>query len=197
MVRKNSGAQGKKTRLASALERAQRTLTREILTTALAELPPTTTMGEVVDSLGEAGFGKDFQTLSLRDFVAAVGGAASAPARRAPRGTPASRSAATARRQVNTRTAQGRESLDQAVAGFLERRRTARAGDIRKSVGGTSNQVRQSLTRLMESKRVTKRGQKRGTEYSWSAAAAGAAPAGKRRKGRPSARKRRAARKRA
>jgi len=65
------------------------------------------------------------------------------------------------------RTAAGRARLDAAVSAYLGKAGSARAEDIRKAVGGTSAQVRQALTRFMDAKKVSKKGQKRATVYSW------------------------------
>ena len=77
----------KKTRVVVALERAKKSLTQEVLTQAMADLPHGTTIGEVVTAMRSAGFAKDFEAMSLRDFVAALGnGAARPPGRRRRRG---------------------------------------------------------------------------------------------------------------
>ncbi len=115
--------------------------------------------------------------MSLKDFVGAVGGADPKAAGRSAKKTGR-------KKKVNTRTAEGRETLDKAISEFLASSKTARAGEIRKAVGGTSHQVRQSVSRLMAAKRVTRKGQKRGTEYSWRGRAAKSGPAGVRAKGR-------------
>lgn len=167
-ARRKAGSQTrpKTSRVAAALERARVKVTEEVLAQAMAGLPARTTMGEVVTSIRSAGFAKDFEAMSLSDFVAKVGNAAVAGrlgGRKAGRGG-AKRAAA---RKVNTRTEAGREKLDADVAAYLTSAKSARAEDIRAAVGGTSAQVRQALTRLMEAKKVSKKGQKRATEYSW------------------------------
>ncbi len=162
-------ARKKKTRIAALLESAQKTLAQEILASTMQKLPRRTTMGEIVTSLEAAGFGKDFEAMSLEDFVSALGGQVSAKSARGGKSRP--RKATRARRpaKVNTRTEEGRAALDLAVGKFLfltSAKGPSRAESIRAAVGGTAAQVRQSLGRLMAEKKVTKSGQKRGTAYS-------------------------------
>ena len=162
-------ARKKKTRIAALLKSAQKTLAQEILASTMQKLPRRTTMGEIVTSLDAAGFGKDFEAMSLEDFVSALGGPVSA---KAPRGKGRAKKKATRAKRsakLRTRTAEGRAALDLAIGKFLfltSTKEPSRAENIRAAVGGTPAQVRQSLTRLMEEKKVTKSGQKRGTTYS-------------------------------
>ena len=135
------------------LERARKRVTQEVLTRAMVGLPANTTMGEMVASNRSAGFATDFEAMPSgrrRGRKAARGGA--------------SRAAST---RIYTRTAAGREKLDAAVADYLPRAKSAWAAGILKAVGGTSPQVRQSLSRLMDAKKLSKKRQKRATEYRW------------------------------
>lgn len=154
-------------RVVAALERARQSLTQSVLTQALADLPPSTTMGEVVASMKEAGFAHTFEGMSLDDFVAAMGGGA--PRKRAGNraAAPAPRRSGGKSAKVNTRTEAGREQFDAAVARALAAAGTAGATELRLEVGGTAAQIRQSLERLMAARKASKRGRKRGTTYSW------------------------------
>ena len=104
--------------------------------------------------------------MSLRDFVDAIG---ERPAKG--RGTKAAKRGAMRRAsgKLNTRTSVGRNKLDDAISRFLESVGSARAEEVRKAVGGTAAQIRQSMSRLMQARKVSKKGQKRSTEYSWKA----------------------------
>lgn len=68
---------------------------------------------------------------------------------------------------VNTRTPEGREAYDQAVLGALASvGGPANSEQIRPIAGGTSLQLRTSLTRLANEGKITWEGQARGTRYS-------------------------------
>ena len=178
-------ARKKKSRIAELLKSAQKTLAQEILASTMQQLPGRTTMGEVVSSLEAAGFGKDFEAMSLEDFASALGGPAPAKATGSRR--KAKKKATRARRpaKVNTRTEEGRAALDAAVGKTLASANgPSKAESIRAAVGGTAAQVRQSLSRLIEEKKVTKSGQKRGTAYSLRGKAGGKAEAASKPRGR-------------
>jgi len=184
----------------AALERARQSLTQDILTQALADLSPDTTMGEVVASMKAAGFGNTFAEMSLNDFSGALNGAAPRPRGRKP-GRPAGRKpgrpakAVAKGGKVNTRTEAGREAYGAAVAQALSSKGTAAAGDLRAAAGGSAAQVRQALDRLMAAGKVSKSGQKRGTVYAWGRGAARKAGASKTTRKKGGGRKKKAARK--
>ncbi|TPV94737.1 MAG: hypothetical protein B7733_13650 [Myxococcales bacterium FL481] len=68
---------------------------------------------------------------------------------------------------VNTRTPEGREAYDEAVLGALRSvGGPANSEQIRPLAGGTSLQLRTSLTRLANEGKITWEGQARGTRYS-------------------------------
>jgi predicted HTH transcriptional regulator len=68
--------------------------------------------------------------------------------------------------RVDTRTAAGRYAYDQAVFGALEGNQGAMtAQEIRACVGGTADQIRASLTRLLEDDILTAKGQGNATRY--------------------------------
>jgi len=69
-------------------------------------------------------------------------------------------------RTVNTRTSAGRERFDDAVLEVVHRaRRRIGAVEVRKQVGGTPQQVRTALHRLIERKAIVAEGQARATTY--------------------------------
>lgn len=160
-----------KNRVVAALERARQSLTQDMLTHALAELPPSTTMGEVVASLKDAGLRETFDGLSLGDFTGTLGNGAPVKRGRKPGRptTPQARRPAKAGK-VNTRTQAGRAAYEAAVAQALSSAGVSGATELRGVVGGTAAQMRQALERLMEAGKASKNGQKRGTTYSWGAA---------------------------
>ncbi len=160
-------ARKKRTRIATLLKNAQKTLVKEVLASTMHQLPRRTTMGEVVSSLEAAGFGNDFEAMSLEEFVSALGGPAPAKAARGRRRAKKKATRAKRSAKVNTRTEEGRAALDAAVGKTLASAKgPSKAESIRAAVGGTAAQVRQSLSRLIEEKKVIKSGQKRGTAYS-------------------------------
>lgn len=65
----------------------------------------------------------------------------------------------------NTRSDEGRESIDRAVLGVLRGDEPMGAEAIRSMVGGTANQIRTSLNRLIEAGEVSFQGRARGTRY--------------------------------
>ena len=70
-------------------------------------------------------------------------------------------------KNVDTRTAAGREAYDQSVLESIQSaRKPIGATDIRKKVGGTPLQVRTAAKRLEESGYITSEGQARATRYS-------------------------------
>lgn len=140
------------TALDEAISRATAGLSRQVLSQAIAGLPGTTSMGQVTDDFAGSTYNEVFRSMSLNQFVDTVMGTGS---RKGGGGG------------LNTRTAAGRESMDAAVSAALESAGTAGAEEIRASVGGSSAQVRESMVRLMEAGSVTRKGEKRGTRYTW------------------------------
>lgn len=68
---------------------------------------------------------------------------------------------------VNTRTPEGRRAYDAAVLAVIkESARSVKAPEITSKVGGTALQVRKSLARLIELRKVTWEGKARGMRYS-------------------------------
>jgi hypothetical protein len=67
---------------------------------------------------------------------------------------------------VNTRTSSGREAYDSAIQGIIEAARgPVGASAIRSKVGGTPQQARAALHRLIEAGTITYTGQARATKY--------------------------------
>ncbi len=155
----------------ASLDRAIEDASRRAFREALAVLPGSTRVGRFLDQLSNSPYMEHLRALSLDELAEAVRSAGGAVTRAASAGK-AARTAATPKRgrgrSYNTRTAKGRAQIDRAVAAFLEKSGRASAEEVRAAVGGTSAQVRESLTRLIKEKRVTKSGQRRGTRYQWS-----------------------------
>ena len=112
----------KKSSIAAALERAKSTLTQEVMRKAMSELPLGTPMGVIVGSLRSAGFVKEFEAMTLRDFLASFDReAATGPGGRRAKQQGARKRAA--RGKPNTRTARGTS----------KRKISARSGGKRKA----------------------------------------------------------------
>jgi hypothetical protein len=194
----------RKSSITVALERARASVTQDLITRALAEVPASTTICELVASMKSDGLSAEFEGMSISELGAAMGNGSAAPATR--RGRPAKRGrkpgtkaggapkAKAAGGKINTRTQDGRDALDAAVAVFLQSAGSARAEAVRAAVGGQAAQVRKSLERLMAAKKVSRSGQKRGTTYHWGKAAGPAKKAKAKRKAKAGGRKKKARR---
>lgn len=68
---------------------------------------------------------------------------------------------------VDTRSAAGRAAYDEAVMGFVGKAKGKKvsAQDIRKAVGGTPEQARRALNRLIEAGKLSYTGKARATRY--------------------------------
>ena len=154
-----------KSRLASALEQARVAASKDILQQALADLGTRITMGELIDEMAESEFHESFRLLTVAELAAAGAGTAKATKARATSGR-ARRSGPV--RTYQTRTETGREQIDAAVTEFLSSQtESVGAEEVRKVVGGTPPQVRESLRRLVESGQASRDGEKRSTRYTW------------------------------
>jgi hypothetical protein len=103
---------------------------------------------------------------SIVDFAlgSATASRGTAPSPKATNGKPASKPSRS--KGVNTRTASGRESYDAAIASVIEAARgPVGATQIRAKVGGTPQQARAALHRLIETGTITYTGQARATKY--------------------------------
>ena len=69
--------------------------------------------------------------------------------------------------KLNARTQAGREALDTHVETVLKKAGRMRAENLRAQIGGTSQQVRESLKRLMSLGLVRTEGERRATTYIW------------------------------
>ena len=71
-------------------------------------------------------------------------------------------------KKVNTRTAAGRATFEDAILGALGELDggSVSGADVKAKVGGTSLQVRTAMNRLIEDEKVTFEGKARGTRYS-------------------------------
>ncbi len=156
--------------LLGSLDRAIEDASRRAFKEALAVIPGTTRVGRFLDQLANSPYMEHLRALSLDELAEAVRAAAGGARRAAPAAKPGRAAAPSKRRRgksYNTRTAKGRAQIDRAVAAFLEKAERASAEEVRAAVGGTAAQVRESLTRLIKEKKVTKSGQRRGTRYHW------------------------------
>ncbi|MCA9695112.1 MAG: hypothetical protein KC636_36370, partial [Myxococcales bacterium] len=99
--------------------------------------------------------------------VAATPAVAPAKPTDTPRSTTKQRGAGNKAKGVNTRTQDGRDTYDKAMLDALQRSngKQVAAPELSAAVGGTPQQVRTSLARLIEAGKVTWTGQARGTRY--------------------------------
>ena len=169
----------RKTNVAAAIDRALGNASRTLVRTAIAELPRSTTVGELLDAMPRE-HAATLRGMTLSEFVAtASGDGAAPPARRGPGRPRKTASAKKTRRKAakksttnakarTTRTQAGREKMDADVAAFLQGKGgVVAAEEIRESVGGSPQQLRDSLLRWTEAKKVKRTGERRGTRYSW------------------------------
>ena len=162
----------------TSLDRALRQASIRIVREALANLPARTSMGDIIDEFSRSQYKNDFRSLTVAEFLAALGGEASARAvPAAPRRAPASKVSGSRKKSYNTRTAEGRARLDAAISAFLQRVGSAGSETIQADIGGKTAQVREACKRLMKAGRVTKQGQKRATVYIWKGGGKGGASA--------------------
>ena len=174
-----------------SLNRASREASIRIVTEALASIPSSTEVGKLIDEFSKSDFDSHFRSLTMAEFMAAIQGHAAAPGR----GRQASSGAKAAPRGrskgINTRTAEGRAALDEALSQHLAGVGSAGSEELQKALGVTAAQVRQAVKRLSKTVKVT--GQKRATRYHWKATSSAASkPAAKKAGGR---RKKKASRK--
>lgn len=143
-----------------SLARAQADVAKSVFTQALGRMPSTISMGQLISDIAATPYQDAFFGMTLNGFIAAVQGQSAKSAESSGSGR-------------NTRTQDGRDAIDADVALFLESAGTASAEAMRMSLGGTSAQLRDSLTRLMDAGMVTRSGEKRGTKYSWKSGKSG------------------------
>lgn len=158
--------------LVSALEDSKRQLLVDLL-----RQHPELTLGEL-QQLARGDLGPTLRLITIADLLDSVQRVPPAPAPRGVSGrNPAGKApeksvltamdaAETAKPDVNTRTAAGREALDEkiieavtAIGGPVS------AAQVQARVGGTNMQVRAGLNRLIEAEKLTWSGQARGTRY--------------------------------
>jgi hypothetical protein len=151
--------------VASAIEEASRNALKE----ALGVVGHGTPVGNLLDQVADSPYLERFRDLTIGELLEAMSGA-SKPRRGRPPGSgsaPAKKKGKGSRKSFSTRTDSGRKKIDVAVSDFLSSAGEAGAEQIRSAVGGTSAQLRQSLDRLRKAKKVSRKGQKRGTRYTW------------------------------
>ena len=154
----------------SAFIRAHCTIVLE----AMKAAPSDTTLGELMQALKLHGLADAFLATSLGQLrgesmasrIAAIGYSHDdeedepdeKPERSTAKAIPA---------KLNARTQSGREALDTEVEGVLKKAGRMRAENLRAQIGGTSQQVRESLKRLMSLGLVRTEGERRATTYIW------------------------------
>ena len=153
----------------ASLNEAVADASRQAFKDVLAGLPSSTAIGKFVDQLTSTSYHDIFHSLTLGEFAEAIGKVTAAPGRKSGLAQPAGRAKA---RKHNMRTVKGQEKLDAAVSKHLSRSGQASAENIRKVVGGTADQVRDSLARLADLGSVNRTGERRATRYSWTASKA-------------------------
>lgn len=147
-----------------SLDQAFAEVSSRIVHDAIKDLPANMTMGALIDEFGESEYNDHFREMNLGDFLTAMGGRRQGGAP-GPRKT--TRKASGGGKKYNTRTAEGRDELQAAVADALGSAGSASSEEIRRAVGGTPAQLRQALARLKEDGKVKVTGQKRATMYHW------------------------------
>ncbi len=157
--------------VASAIEEASRNALKE----ALGVVGHGTPVGNLLDQVADSPYLERFRDLTIGELLEAMSSASKTRRGRPPGSgkkaaggsAPAKKTGTKSRKSFSTRTEAGRKKIDAAVSDFLSSAGEAGAEQIRSSVGGTSAQLRQSLDRLRKAKKVSRKGQKRGTRYTW------------------------------
>jgi hypothetical protein len=107
------------------------------------------------DSLGD---------ITVGELISGRPGRSARPARRKRAARKARRRGG--RKKVDTRTAEGRELYDASVFQAVKSAKGSVTADaVREQVGGTGDQMRRSLGRLVDTKKVKRSGRGRGTKY--------------------------------
>lgn len=154
----------RKSRLTESIERAMQSMSKQVMKQALGDMPRDMSMGAIIAEFEKSEFAGRFAQMTLGDFAEVLGGGASVPRSAGPKKAAKAKKTGT---EFNTRTLTGRAQLRDLVIGVLSKAGTAGAQSIRGEVGGTSAQVRECLTRMLEDGTATKQGEKRGTRYTW------------------------------
>jgi len=122
------------------------------------------TLGDVFELAKEMGIdGLNVQDVFFGDLPSTGKGWAKKRAKALP--AAAKVSAANEPAEPDTRTLKGRKKYDKTVFRALSKRGWRKAPHVREKVGGTPDQVRSSLARLIESGSVIWQGRARATEY--------------------------------
>ena len=128
-------------------------MSRQFFMQAMSKLPASMTMGALVADIASSSFGDQFNALTIGQFIEAVRGGG--------------RSSGQTGGNFNTRTQTGRDQIDASISGALERMGSSGAESIRKEIGGSAAQIRESMARLAKQGLVKITGQKRATQYHW------------------------------
>jgi hypothetical protein len=121
-----------------------------------------TTLGTVRQFV-ESDFGKEAGEMSLNEFLALSDGASAPKAKRgkAPKKAPKAKASG----KVNTRTEEGRQAYDASVLAFVKKEKECQAIHVRAACGGSPDQARKALNRLIEAGEITYEGKARATKY--------------------------------
>ena len=146
-----------------------------IVLEAMKAAPSDTTLGELMQALKLHGLADAFLATSLGQLrgesmasrIAAIGYDRDEDDDEEPDEKPERSAAKAAPDKLNVRTEAGRESLDTHVETVLKKAGRMRAENLRAQIGGTSQQVRESLKRLMGLGLVRTEGERRATTYIW------------------------------
>lgn len=151
-----------KRNVASAISSAIQEAHQEIILKSLRDVAGEVTMGELIDSFAEHDFVDEFRAVTVCQFLAAKGTKPSS----SKAGKKQSSAKPSKGKTRNTRTEEGREAIDADIRAALEGLGgSADASSIRAEVGGTPNQIRDSLKRLAAAKAVKTTGRRRSTVY--------------------------------
>lgn len=148
----------------NSLDQAFAEASLRIVHDAIKDLPANMTMGDLIDEFGESEYNEHFREMNLGDFVSSMGGRRQAAA---PRKTNRRSGGGGGSKKFNTRTSEGRDALQSAVAEALGEAGQASSEELRRQIGGTPAQLRQALARLKDDGKVKVTGQKRATLYHW------------------------------
>jgi hypothetical protein len=163
------------TNIVASLNKAFEDVSRQAVKNALNAVPGSTRVGKFLEDVASSPYLDIFHDLSLQEFADAVRNVpheiAEIPRRSVAKARRQSKAAKApgrkSSRSHNTRTAEGKAKLDDAVAAYLAKAGTASAESIRGSVGGTPPQIRAAVSRLIAGRKVKRTGQRRRTRYTW------------------------------
>ncbi|MCB9833807.1 MAG: hypothetical protein H6807_15200 [Planctomycetes bacterium] len=180
----------RKSNIQTLLDAAFADASSAILKNVISSMGGNTTVHDLVIAMKGTSFEDTFHAMTLAELGGAIDSGGEATPRRGRRpGRPAKTKPAprkTAARKtssrLNTRTAAGRDKLDEMIAGILQAAPEGlRSEAINAQVPADTAQIRMSLKRMIAAGQVSSTGEKRATTYIWGGGAGAAKPARKRR----------------